>query len=140
MFLVKTRIGPSKIHGIGVFADERIPKGQMIWTFDARMDVGVPISDLPTFPPPMRTFLRKYGYEEMHEGRRTIVLCGDHARHVNHSNDPNVTDGEADLAARDIERGEVLTCKYYAYDLEAELMLSQWRCTRAARKSRSVLV
>jgi len=74
MFLVKTRIGPSKIHGIGVFADERIPKGQMIWMFDARIDVRVPISDLPTFPPPMRTFLRKYGYEEMHEGRRTIVL------------------------------------------------------------------
>src|SRR2546429_2115830 len=39
MFLVKTRIGPSKIHGIGVFAEERIPKGQMIWVFDARIDV-----------------------------------------------------------------------------------------------------
>src|SRR5947199_8400192 len=105
MFLVKTRIGPSKIHGIGVFADERIPKGQMIWMFDARIDVRVPISDLPTFPPPMRTFLRKYGYEEMHEGRRTIVLCGDQARHVIHSKDPNVTDEETDPAARTIELG-----------------------------------
>ncbi len=140
MFLVKTRIGPSKIHGIGVFAEERIPKGQMIWVLDARIDVRVSISDLPTFPPPMRAFLRKYGYEEMHEGRRTIVLCGDHARHVNHSNDPNVTDGEADLAARDIERGEELTCNYYAFDLDAERKLSQGRSTRAARKSRSVLV
>src|SRR2546422_853199 len=112
MFLVKTRIGPSKIHGIGVFAEERIPKGQMIWVFDGRIDVRVPISDLPTFPPPMRAFLRKYGYEEMHEGRRTIVLCGDHARHVNHSNDANVTDGEpgavvtiVDVAGRFVGRG-----------------------------------
>jgi len=140
MFLVKTRIGPSKIHGIGVFAEERIAKSQMIWVFDARIDVRVPISDLPTFPPPMRAFLRKYGYEEMHDGRRTIVLCGDHARHVNHADEPNVTDGEADLAARDIERGEELTCNYHTFDLDAERKLSRGRSTRTTRKSRSVLV
>src|SRR2546428_614270 len=99
MLLVKTRIGPSKIHGIGVFAEERIARGQMIWVFDARIDVRVPVSDLPTFPPSMRAFLHKYGYEEMYDGRRTIVLCGDHARHVNHADDPNVTDGEAASSA-----------------------------------------
>src|SRR5207244_13127156 len=140
MVLDKTRLGPIKNHGIGGFADARIPKGQMIWMFDARIDVRVPISDLPTLPPPMRAFLRKYGYEEMHEDRRTIVLCGHHARHVNHSKDANVTEGEADIAARDIERGGELTCNYYAFDLDAERKPSQGRSTRAARKSRSVLV
>ncbi len=140
MLLVKTRIGPSQIHGIGVFAEERIKKGQSIWVFDSRIDARVPISDLPTFPAPVRAFLRKHGYEETQDGVRTIVLCGDHARHVNHSNDPNVLDGETDVAARDIEPGEEITCNYYTFDLDAERKLSQPRRARRPRKSRSVLV
>lgn len=27
MLLIKTKIGPSKIHGIGLFSDQSIPKG-----------------------------------------------------------------------------------------------------------------
>jgi hypothetical protein len=140
MLLVRTRIGPSTIHGIGVFAEERIKKGQSIWIFDSRIDARVPISDLPTFPAPMQAFLRKHGYEEMHEGVHTIVLCGDHARHVNHSDEPNVIDGETDVAARDIEPGEEITCNYYTFDLDAERKLSQRRSARTPRKSGSVLV
>jgi len=121
-----------------VFAEERIKKGQVIWIFDPRIDSRVPVSDLPTFPPAMRAFLRKHGYEEMHEGRRTIVLCGDHARHVNHADEPNVLDGEIDAAARDIEPGEELTCNYYTFDLDAERKLSRRRRSRAT--SSSVLV
>ncbi len=140
MLLVKTRIGPSKIHGIGVFAEELIKQGQTVWVFDARVDARVDFSDLPTFPPPMRAFLRKYGYDEMYEGRRTIVLCGDHARHVNHADEPNLLDGETDVAARDIEPGEEITCNYYTFDLDAERKLSQRRSARTPRKSGSVLV
>jgi len=140
MLLVKTRIGPSKIHGIGVFVEERIKKGQPIWVFDPRVDVRVRVADLPSFPPTMRAFFHKYGYDEMYEGERTIVLCGDHGRHVNHSDDPNMSDGDTDIAARDIEPGEELTCNYYTFDLDAVRKLSQPKRARAPKKSRSVLV
>src|SRR2546425_13070769 len=72
---------------IGVFAEELIKQGQTVWVFDARVDARVNFADLPTFPPAMRAFLRKYGYDEMHEGRRTIVLCGDHARSEEHTSE-----------------------------------------------------
>jgi len=34
MFLVKTYLDKSKIRGIGLFADEFIPKGTLIWKFN----------------------------------------------------------------------------------------------------------
>ena len=41
---------------------------------------------------------------------------------MNHSSSPNVASvfsKDVDLATRDIEVGEELTCDYYAFDLEA---------------------
>src|SRR3954469_1637143 len=38
MLLVKTRLGPSTIHGIGVFADEDIPRGTIVWSFNPLID------------------------------------------------------------------------------------------------------
>lgn len=130
MLLVKARIGPSRIHGIGCFTEERIRKGQTVWMFDPRIDLRVPVSEVAGLPRLIQELLRKYGFEEMHEGQRTIVLCGDHARHMNHSEEPNVIDGDMDIAARDIEPGEELTCNYYAFDLDADRKLSRARRAR----------
>lgn len=126
MLLVSTSIGPSKIHGFGCFTEEKIRKGQLVWIFSERIDVRIPVSEFVRFPKPIRDFLRIYGYEEMYEGSRTIVLCGDHARHMNHSEEPNLIDGEDDtnIAARGIEAGEELTCNYYDFDLDAHGKLS----------------
>ena len=38
MLLVKTTLRPSEVHGLGLFADEFIPKGIAIWRFDGRAD------------------------------------------------------------------------------------------------------
>ena len=133
MLLVKTRIGPSSIHGVGCFAVERIRAGQPIWVFDKRIDSRVRISELSTFPKPIQDLLKLYGYEETHDGHHTLVLCADHARHMNHSDDPNVLDdgGEFDVAARDIDAGEELTCNYHTFDLDAVRKLGSARRRRA---------
>ncbi len=38
MLLVKTHLGKSKINGIGLFADEFISKGKVIWKFTPGFD------------------------------------------------------------------------------------------------------
>ena len=124
MLLVKTRIGPSKIHGIVLFAEERITHGQIVWAFDDRFDKRIPVSQLPKLPKLVRVFLKTYGYEEINDGEHTIVLCGDHARHMNHSDRPNLIEAEVTFAARDIEPGEELTCNYFTFDLDARRKLS----------------
>jgi uncharacterized protein len=125
MLLVKCSVRPSRVHGLGCFTEEPVQAGQVVWIFDSRIDVRVRSSELLDFPPPMREFLLMYGYEELYQGERTIVLCGDHARYMNHSEEPNLIDGETNVASRDIRAGEELTCNYYVFDLDAYRKLSQ---------------
>lgn len=127
MLLISASLRPSDIHGIGCFADERVTKGQLVWVFDDRIDMRIPVSELPTFPKPAQEFLRTYGYEELHDGQRVIVLCGDHAKHMNHSNNPNLSEvtGNVNVAERDIESGEELTCNYHEFDSSADKKLSK---------------
>ena len=122
MLLVRAYVGPSPIHGTGCFAAEAIKKGQVVWVLDERIDGIIPAIKLPEFPPPAQEFLLMYGYQTMQGGEKVIILCGDHAKHMNHSDEPNlieIDDPEgADVAARDIEAGEELTCDYYSFDLD----------------------
>ena len=39
MLLVDARVGPSSIQGLGLFAQEFIPKGTTIWEYDAGLDL-----------------------------------------------------------------------------------------------------
>ena len=128
MLLVKASLKPSKIHGFGCFAAERIVRGTVVWAFDERIDVRIPFGSLASLPPEAERFFLRYGYVEMRNGEKIVTLCGDHAKHMNHANEPNVVeagDGRHDnIAARDIEPGEELTCDYYMFDLDAARKLS----------------
>jgi SET domain-containing protein len=42
---------------------------------------------------------------------------------MNHSEKPNLLDLETNIAARDIQAGEELTCNYYLFDLDADRKL-----------------
>jgi SET domain-containing protein len=133
MLLIRASVRPSPIHGYGCFTEERIRAGQVVWVFDPRIDTRMSAADLPTLPAPVRDFLLTYGYQEMHDGQLTVVLCGDHAKYFNHSETPNLIDDETNIAARDIEAGEELTCNYHAFDLDAHRKLA----TRAGKARRA---
>ena len=63
--------------------------------------------------PVQQSYLDVYAY--LSEG--VYVLCGDHARFMNHAAEPNtVEEGSLCLAARDIAVGEELTCNYFNFD------------------------
>jgi SET domain-containing protein len=122
MLLIKTIVKQSPIHGLGCFTEEKIENGQVIWEYDDRIDRRIPVSTLSEFPEPIQEFLKMYGYTEMYEGEKVVVLCGDHSRHFNHSDDPNLMDTpQKTTAIRDIEVGEELTCNYFSFDLDADV-------------------
>lgn len=127
MLLVSATLKSSPIHGLGCFTNEGIKKGQLVWIMDERIDVRVPASELRSLPEPTQAFLHMYGYATTYQGQKVIILCGDHAKHMNHAEDPNLIEGsgdvESDIAARDIEAGEELTCNYYHFDLDANRKL-----------------
>ncbi len=120
MLLVKTRIALSRIHGIGLFAEEFIPKGTVTWRFLDGFDLRLPESILGILSGPSREQVLKYTYVDPVSG--LYELCADDARFFNHSDEPNTASvelppgEEADVATRDISQGEELTCDYRTFD------------------------
>lgn len=122
MFIVRTSLRPSPIQGLGCFAEEPIKKGQVVWQFDPRFDIRIPLNELATFPAALQEHFRIYTYVEKIGSQEVMVYCADMSKHMNHSDVPNLfdtPDNIYEVAIRDIEVGEELTCNYYAFDLHA---------------------
>lgn len=126
MLRVPTYLTQSQIHGVGVYTPERIKKGTVIWEFTPEIDWRLPPDLVDHFPEPYRATLRSYCYIER---SGMLVLCGDNARFMNHSFEPNCDDSGLvfTVTRRDIEVGEELTCDYRLFDAEsAETGLVDW--------------
>jgi SET domain-containing protein len=127
MLLVKTRVGPSAVHGLGLFADQFIPKGTRMWEFDASVDRRFDETQLAGLTEAERDALLMHCYVNPRSG--LYVYCGDSARYLNHSDEPNcedvgfdegIVDGEGvTIAARDIQPGEEILSDYKAFDADA---------------------
>lgn len=128
MLLVRASLGLSAIHGLGCFADEPIAQGQPIWVFHPAVDSVLQAAELDGLHPSAQAFLATYGYTPV-EAADVVILCGDHARHMNHAAPGNVIRSERPMrygeyvAARDISRGEELTCDYFDFDATAATKL-----------------
>jgi SET domain-containing protein len=124
MLLVPTRLAPSAIHGIGVFAIEPVAQGTAVWRFAKGLDMEFGPEIVDTLPAHVRTFFTHYGYLDRNMQR--IILCFDDARFVNHSDRPNVATDYAqdpyglDVALRDIAAGEELTMDYAGFEEQSE--------------------
>lgn len=121
MFLFKTFIQHSHIEGVGCFTAEPIQEGEVVWRFDPAVDLTYTEEDLKKFPDSFLNFLEIYAYTPLDSPFKTFILCADHARHMNHSIDPNLIESPdgSNRAVRDIAKGEELTCNYIQFDKNA---------------------
>ncbi|MGQ0698421.1 MAG: SET domain-containing protein [Panacagrimonas sp.] len=108
----------SPIEGIGLFADEFIPAGTVTWAYAPGLDGLYTEADLACMTPISRAQFLKYAYHDKALDR--YVLCFDDQRFINHDGtNPNIhSTPSQDVAARDIQPGEELTCDYRAYDVD----------------------
>lgn len=122
MLLIKTKLGPSAISGIGLYADEYISKGTVIWRFEGKVDVKL-------CNPVYQSLKKQYNFETLdkyiYKSRVSgcYILCSDDARFINHSGTPNTLDtpeGEEGLtiAISDIQPGEEITSNYESFDAD----------------------
>lgn len=122
MLLVKTRIGPSKIHRIGLFAAQFIPKGEVLWRFEPGFDLELSKDDILRLSPPDQEQVLNYTY--LDEKLNKYILCSDDARFFNHSKAPNTREVESEdgygitVALKDIHEGEEITCDYEIFDFK----------------------
>lgn len=119
MLLVKTKIGQSKIEGIGLFADQLIPEGTAIWELTRGVDHIFDAAGYDALKShPGFESVNKYIYKS--KTGSSYILCADDARFMNHSKSPNTFSGPEDdamtIALRDIQPGEEITCDYSTFD------------------------
>jgi uncharacterized protein len=118
MLLVKTKLGTSNIQGIGLFADQFIKKGGIVWRYDYLIDRLYHINNFVGY---LKDTFHKYSWRI----GNYIIVPGDDARFINHSNSPNCIEGDKcrylemtkdTIAAKDIEPGEEITENYSVFD------------------------
>ena len=113
MLTIKTKINISTIEGIGLFADQYIPKGTVVWKFDPSIDLVLSKEEIDRLSKPSQEQFYKYAYLDKERGK--YLLCGDDARFFNHSPKPNcdeTIDNDLTIAMHNIEAGEELTINY----------------------------
>ncbi len=125
MLRIKAAIGPSRIHGLGLFADQRIQKGALVSAWDAGFDREFSQEEVGKLSPIARDFIDDFGWTT-EEGKIRVSM--DHGRYTNHSKDANleVRDGGT-FALRDIESGEELVEDYATYDADFPSYGSEWK-------------
>ena len=130
MLLVKTTTGPSKIHGTGLFATELVPKGTIVWRFTPDIDESYSEEEVERLAEPHRGEVLSFIHSYISKATGKYIWCGDDARYMNHSEEPNVgmlsqIDGheEVNPTLRDVQPGEELTIDYrtFAADVPADL-------------------
>ena len=123
MLKVRTRLEQSTIPGagMGLFADEFIKEGTVIWKLDINIDRLISKDDFENMDPIYKTFVSTYGYTR--RDYPFIILCADNARFVNHftsgnmvGNDEPFGSMEVSIANRDIQIGEEILEDYTIFD------------------------
>lgn len=120
MLYVKTKVLPSKIHGLGVFADEFIPKGKIIWKFTPGFDLKFTKSQFKKFPKKIREYITFYGW--ISKKSKKYCFSSDNGKYFNHSDNPNSLSAYyknkeevVTKAIRDIKKGEEITDNYNSF-------------------------
>lgn len=120
MLLVRTRVAPSLIHGLGLFAAEAIQAGTPVWRFQEGFDHAFTRAEFADLPAPAREHLRWFSYFD--SARDALIKSGDLCCFMNHADSPNTgmppgaPEATGTVALRDIAEGQELTCDYHAFD------------------------
>jgi SET domain-containing protein len=116
MLLVKTKLSPSKISGIGLFAEKFIPKLTIVWRNHTDSEMILTESQHDQLSDYMKEIFGFHGYFD--KKTREWKLPLDNSRFMNHSDEPNLGQDEVgnNFALRDIHSGEELTCSYKEFD------------------------
>lgn len=118
MMLVRTYIAASSIEGLGVYADEFIRAGSLIWQLNPKFSMTFSASEIETLPEHTKEFIHKYSFPHLLLGEDYVVVELDNGRYMNHSNKPNTdfTQFDRGFSIRDIHPGEEITCNYHEFD------------------------
>jgi uncharacterized protein len=124
MIHIKYKLDKSSVHGIGIFADQDVSKGEIIFTASPILDVNITQEQFDSLKEAEQREIRYWGFFD--EPTQKWHVDFDHIHFINHSHTANTTQDfshpEAYLvAARDIKAGEELTQNYLEFETPGDL-------------------
>ena len=122
MLIVKASAKTSPIQGLGLFADEKISKGAVIWKYDPQFDISFTPEEVSEMGPVQKELVKTYAYLSIRLNK--YIYSIDDSRFTNHSSlhaneDAILLPGDTEtsgVANRDIERGEEILVNYQTFD------------------------
>lgn len=115
---VYARIGPSRIHGVGVLAIRDIPAGSLVFRGESERVAWVSRAAVRRLPPALRALYEDFGMVAGDQiGVPPTLNMLSVGWYVNHADAPNLEAGEDGRfrALRRIRRGEELTADYRTF-------------------------
>lgn len=124
MMHIKYKLDKSENHGIGLFADENISKGQLIYTASPLLDVDITQEQFDTLEKSEQDEIQYWGFWD--DINNVWHVDFDVSKFIIHSNDSTVTQDPTYsvaylVATRDIKKGEELTQNYKEFETEEAL-------------------
>ncbi len=124
MIHIKYKLNTSKFHGIGLFADEDIKKGELIYTASPLLDVNITQAEFDSLSDKEKSEIKYWGF--WIEAEKVWHVDFDVSKFINHEKEGTVTQDANHVdaylvAARDIAAGEELTQNYLEFETEEDL-------------------
>src|SRR4030067_462900 len=124
MIHIKYKLDKSELHGIGLFTEENIKKGQVIYTASPLLDVNISSEQFNSLDEQEKNEIRYWGFWDA--ANKVWHVDFDNSKFINHSftpnliQDPNYIDAHL-VAKSDIRKGEELTQNYLEFESEKDL-------------------
>jgi len=124
MIHIKYKLNKSNLHGIGLFTDEDIKRGQLIYSASPLLDVNITREQFNSLDEKEKNELRWWGFWD--EANNVWHSDFDVSRFINHSFNATLTQNPKHkdtylIATRDISAGEELTQNYLEFESEKDL-------------------
>lgn len=124
MIHISYRLRTSDLHGIGLFADEDIKQGQLVYTASPILDLNITQEQFDNLEQKEKDEVLWWGFFDQPSQRWHVDF--DVSKFINHSYTPTTSqDGGYDeahlIANRDIKVGEELTQNYLEFETQEDL-------------------
>lgn len=114
--VVNTKLAPSNIHGVGVFALRDIKKGERMYQNTIPNTFDLPYSKFNKLKPYVKeTILQFFPFKVIEKESTFWYPVNSMQAYMNHSNTPNY-DAHEDIALNDIKAGDEVTEDYRKID------------------------
>lgn len=125
MIHIKYKLDKSNFHGIGLFTDEDLPKGILVYTASPLLDVNISKEDFETLSDSEKKEIRWWGFWD--EGSNVWHVDFDVSKFINHSKEGTLTQDETKdetylVTTRNLQKGEELTQNYLEFESEEDLL------------------